>query len=180
MGASFHRRAYLSGGAREQACRRPEPGRARARPPARPPPRAPGGSVAGLPRLCRRPGRGLRVVSRRNGDEAPRSLAVGERKHLVQGPARLEGAGFLEVLAFQEELDARAVAQLRRRKKRCAMDVSADTQRGGADVVDRDHRNKSVILRSEATKNLLTDARKQILPPSLKLRRTCRFAQSLP
>jgi hypothetical protein len=88
----------------------------------------------------RRPRHRLRVVSRRDGDDAACSLGRGQRQDLVERPARFEGPGLLEALALQKGVHAHAPAESRRRQERRAVNCAADAIGGRTDVFQVEHR----------------------------------------
>ena len=71
-------------------------------------------------------GDGLGVVAGRHGDHAPARLAVAERGELHERTTILEGIGELEALAFDVDLGAGQLRQLRGRDGRRADDLALE------------------------------------------------------
>ena len=88
-----------------------------------------GGDTAQL----RGAGQGGGVVARGVRDHAASGLGIREGKDGIAGPARLEGAGFLEVLALEEEPAAAGGVQSLAREHGRAFDERPDAFVGGAD-----------------------------------------------
>jgi hypothetical protein len=88
------------------------------------------------PLLGRSPGRRLRVIAGRDGDDSPRFLVRGQRCKLGEDSARLEGARALEELRLQEHVRPERAA----RDERRAQESAADDVRRALHVRPLDHR----------------------------------------
>jgi hypothetical protein len=85
------------------------------------------------------------VIARRMGCDARTRLLLGEREDRIAGPARLEGAHVLEVLAFEVQLRSRLVIEEAAGHHGRAVNVRLDAFVCGANVFDRRRLHRSAL-----------------------------------